>query len=81
MLIRGSQTVSVLSTFFLALTLFPEAQRRAQAELDAVVGPDRLPEYADRDQLPYVDALCMELMRWKLVTPFGAPPRTFSLAR
>ncbi|ETW82095.1 hypothetical protein HETIRDRAFT_475560 [Heterobasidion irregulare TC 32-1] len=64
-------TVSVLSTFFLVLTLFPETQRRAQAELDAVVGPDRLPEYADRDQLPYVDALCMELMRWKLVTPFA----------
>jgi Cytochrome P450 len=31
----------------LAMIAFPEVQRRAQAEIDAVVGRDRLPTFAD----------------------------------
>jgi len=53
------------------MTLFPEAQKRAQAEIDAVVGPDRLPSYADRDSLPYVEALVKEILRWNAVVPTG----------
>ena len=56
---------------FLALVLYPEVQRRAQAELDAVIGRDRLPTFDDRLRLPYIEALCKELMRWKMVTPMG----------
>jgi cytochrome P450 len=58
-------------SFFLALTLFPQVQRRAQAELDIVVGRDRLPTFDDRPRLPYIEALCKELMRWQVVTPIG----------
>ena len=58
-------------SFFLALVLFPEAQRRAQAELDIVIGRERLPTFDDRPRLPYVEALCKELMRWQMVTPIG----------
>lgn len=65
------QTSSALQSFFLAMTLYPEVQRRAQAELDAVVGKDRLPEFQDRDDLPYVNALCSEVVRWLTVTPLG----------
>lgn len=39
------------------MTLFPEVQKKAQEELDRVIGPDRLPEFKDRDQLPYINAL------------------------
>ena len=60
-----------MNFFFLALTLFPQVQRRAQAEIDAVVGRDRLPTFDDRPRLPYIEALCKELMRWQLVTPMG----------
>jgi hypothetical protein len=65
------KTVSSMSFFFLALTLFPHVQRRAQAELDAVVGRDRLPTFDDRPRLPYIEALCKELMRWQVVSPTG----------
>jgi cytochrome P450 len=56
---------------FMALVLFPQVQRRAQVELDAVIGRDRLPTFDDRPRLPYIEALCKELMRWKMVTPLG----------
>ncbi|KAF8897192.1 cytochrome P450 [Infundibulicybe gibba] len=45
-------TVSAIYSFFLAITLFPEVAKKAQAEIDAVVGNDRLPTFADRAQLP-----------------------------
>ncbi|KAI0274193.1 cytochrome P450 [Russula aff. rugulosa BPL654] len=66
-------TVSSMSSLFLALVLFPHVQRRAQAELDVVVGRDRLPTFDDRPRLPYIEALCKELMRWNMVTPIGLP--------
>ena len=50
---------------------YPEIQRRAQVQLDAVVGPDRLPTLNDRSQLPYIDALLKEVMRFTPVTPLG----------
>lgn len=64
------QTVSALYTFFLAMTLFPDVQKTAQAELDRVVG-DRLPSFGDRAHLPYIDALVKETLRWNPVTPLG----------
>lgn len=45
------------------MTLHPEVQRRAQAEIDAVVGHDRLPSFADREHLPYTEALVQEVFR------------------
>jgi hypothetical protein len=65
------KAVSSMTSFFLVLALFPQVQRRAQAELDVVVGRDRLPTFNDRPRLPYTEALCKELMRWQMVTPTG----------
>ncbi|KAG1820513.1 cytochrome P450 [Suillus subaureus] len=53
-------TVSTINSFFLAMTLFPDVQKKAQAEIDAVVGPDRLPSFADQGSLPYIEALAKE---------------------
>ncbi|TFY83526.1 hypothetical protein EWM64_g473 [Hericium alpestre] len=45
----GSDTsISTLSTFVLAMILNPDVQRKAQAEIDSVVGSERLPEFSDR---------------------------------
>ncbi|KAG1876537.1 cytochrome P450 [Suillus subalutaceus] len=72
----GSETtVSMIYSFFLAMTLFPDVQKKAQAEIDAVVGPDRLPSFADRDSLPYTEALVKEVFRWSVVAPIGIPHR------
>ncbi len=50
-------------TFFLAVLKFPEAQKRGQEEIDRVIGSsNRLPEIADRDSLPYVRAICTEIL-------------------
>ncbi|KAG2037858.1 cytochrome P450 [Suillus americanus] len=68
-------TVSAIYSLFLAMTLFPDVQKKAQAEIDAVVGFDRLPSFADRDSLPYTDALVKEVLRWNVVTPTGFPHR------
>jgi len=55
------------------MVLFPDVQRRAQAEIDSVIGAGRLPVYADREQLPYVTAVVTELFRWHSVAPLGVP--------
>ena len=55
------------------MTLYPEVQKRAQAEIDTVVGPNRLPDFHDRPSLPYINAIVKELSRWNLVTPLGRP--------
>ncbi|OJA19251.1 hypothetical protein AZE42_05985 [Rhizopogon vesiculosus] len=68
-------TVSAIYSLFLAMTLFPEALKKAQAEIDAVVGSDRLPSFADRDSLPYVEALAKEILRWNAVVPTAVPHR------
>ncbi|KAJ3019070.1 hypothetical protein NUW54_g182 [Trametes sanguinea] len=53
------------------MIMHPEVQKRAQEELDAVVGSDRLPEHADRPSLPYTDAILKETLRWHNVAPLG----------
>jgi cytochrome P450 len=52
---------------------FPEVQRRAQAEIDAIVGRDRLPTFADAPRLPYVLAIIREILRYRPTIPFLIP--------
>ncbi|KAI6098628.1 cytochrome P450 [Pisolithus croceorrhizus] len=68
-------TVSSNYAFFLAMTLYPEVQKRAQAEIDTVVGSDRLPTFADRGSLPYIGALVKEVFRWHAVAAVVMPHR------
>ena len=65
-----------MEAFFLAAAMHPDYQKAAQEELDTIVGPDRLPEFADYDKLPYVRAFIKELIRWHIVTPLGLPHAT-----
>ena len=53
------------------MALYPDAQRRAQEELDRVVRNRRLPEFSDRESLPYINAVVKELFRWHPVLPIG----------
>ncbi|KAJ5428015.1 Cytochrome P450 E-class group I [Penicillium cf. griseofulvum] len=66
-------TVCAIETFFLAMTLYPEAQRKAQDEIDRVLGPCQLPAAGDRPRLPYINALVKEVLRWQPVAPMGLP--------
>jgi hypothetical protein len=53
------------------MLLFPETQAKAQAEIDRVVGTNRLPTFEDQSKLPYIDQLIREVIRWQPVTPLG----------
>ncbi|KAI0047790.1 cytochrome P450 [Auriscalpium vulgare] len=66
-------TTSILESFFLMLALYPDIQARAQAEIDSVTAGERLPTFADRPALHYINAMVKELVRWRPVTPIGAP--------
>lgn len=55
------------------MVLNPEAQAKAQKELDTVIGPDRLPTWEDRPNLPYIGAIIKETIRWNSATPLGVP--------
>jgi len=71
-----SQTVTVLETFFLAMTLHPYVFQKAQKEIDSVVGHDRLPTLSDMSSLPYMEAVMKETFRWNAVLPMGLPHAT-----
>lgn len=75
--IAGSETSSsLLHSFVLAMLLYPEVQAKAQAEIDRVIGTEKLPSFDDRSSLPYIDAILHELLRWSPVTPLGIPHAT-----
>ncbi|KFA66345.1 hypothetical protein S40285_01293 [Stachybotrys chlorohalonatus IBT 40285] len=66
-------TVASITWCHLAMTLYPEAQKKAQEEIDRVVGSDRLPTLADRENMPYIQALIKEVLRWHPGSPLGIP--------
>ncbi|KAI1123054.1 cytochrome protein [Nemania abortiva] len=64
---------NTLTSFFLAMIMFPDVQRKAHEEIDRVIGTERLPTFGDRESLPYIDAIVMEAWRWHPVLPMGLP--------
>ncbi|KAE9396845.1 cytochrome P450 [Gymnopus androsaceus JB14] len=64
-----------LTVFLMAMVLHPECQAKAQAQIDAVCGPDRLPTFEDHESLPYVEYIMREVMRWHPIVPMGVPHR------
>ena len=58
------------------MTLNPRVVAKAQEELDRVVGKERLPDFSDKDDLPYIDALVKELLRWGPPLPISVPVKT-----
>ncbi|PCH38762.1 cytochrome P450 [Wolfiporia cocos MD-104 SS10] len=55
--------LSALSFFMLAMVLYPEVFQKAQAEIDRVIGRERLPDFGDRDSLPYLECVIQEVYR------------------
>ncbi|OQU97044.1 hypothetical protein CLAIMM_03047 [Cladophialophora immunda] len=53
----------------------PQVQAKAQKELDAVCGTERMPEWSDFAQLPYINCVIKEGMRWRPAAPVGIPHR------
>ncbi|EIN06276.1 cytochrome P450 [Punctularia strigosozonata HHB-11173 SS5] len=75
----GSDTTSsFLHSFVLLLAAFPEAQHKAQEEMDRVVGPDRMPAPEDYRKLIYLQALIQEVHRFRPVAPLALPHASLS---
>ncbi|KAL4861559.1 cytochrome P450 [Aspergillus spectabilis] len=71
-LAAGSETTAITLQYFLkACLLYPDCIKHAQEELDRVVGPDRLPGWEDRENLPYIKAIVSEIHRWASVSPLS----------
>ncbi|KAN0139662.1 Cytochrome P450 monooxygenase [Lactarius tabidus] len=73
----GAETTSTTMYWWaFAMVAHPEVQRRAQAELDTVVGRSRIPTFSDVPNLPYIQAMVKETLRWRPVLPFSLPHAT-----
>lgn len=64
-------TASAMYTFVQAMILYPEVQKKAQAQISSVCG-NRLPEMEDFDDLPYIRCIMKETLRWLPTAILGA---------
>ncbi|THU78085.1 cytochrome P450 [Dendrothele bispora CBS 962.96] len=71
-------TKALIMTSILAISHHPEVLAKAQKELDAVVGPSRLPNFSDRTNLPYVEAFIREVERMYPITPLAVAHRVMA---
>ncbi|CAI7591607.1 unnamed protein product [Penicillium glandicola] len=69
----ADSTAAGLGFFILAMTANPKVQKKAQEEIDRVVGSGRLPDFRDREKLPYIEAVLKETLRWMPLAPLGPP--------
>lgn len=68
--ILGVQSEATLCTFMLAMTLHPQVQAQARAELDSV-SSNSLPSADMFDRTPYLNAILLETLRWQPPAPIG----------
>ncbi|TFK41794.1 cytochrome P450 [Crucibulum laeve] len=68
-------TISAIYTFLIAMLHYPYVIKKAQSELDRVIGQSRLPDFGDMKRTPYIMAIVKEVLRWQPVTPQAIPHR------
>ncbi|GJJ05842.1 hypothetical protein Clacol_000029 [Clathrus columnatus] len=66
-------TEAAVQVFFMAMILYPNIQKAAQEELENVIGSNSFPTFKDQPNLPYINVLCKEVLRWHPVAPLGLP--------
>ncbi|KAJ5677051.1 cytochrome P450 [Penicillium maclennaniae] len=68
----GSETTATtINNWILGMLFYPDELKKAQEEIDRVVGPDRLPQWDDEKALPYLRAMIKETLRWRPVNKYG----------
>ncbi|MBN3313197.1 CP2U1 protein, partial [Atractosteus spatula] len=66
-------TTNTVLWSLLYMSLHPHIQEKVQAEIDLVVGPDRVPSVTDKPSLPFTEATIMEVQRMTVVVPLSIP--------
>lgn len=76
-LVEGASdtTAAQLLTLVMAFAKYPHVQKRAQQEIDKVCGTERFPLWTDFKEMPYINAIVKEGMRWRPVAVTGSPHR------
>ena len=57
------------------MMLHPDIQDKVQADIDDVIGADRLPSLQDRTRMPFTEAVTLESSRMASIVPFAVPHR------
>jgi cytochrome P450 len=70
----GMDTTATATGWNLAILChYPEVQEKISAEIDSFIRiHDRLPDFKDRESIPYSISVMKECMRFRPFTPFGA---------
>nr|XP_020016190.1 cytochrome P450 2J2-like [Castor canadensis] len=70
----GTETTSTtLRWGLLYMGLYPEVQEKVQAEIDSVIGQEKLPSLVDRASMPYINAVIHEVLRMGNILPLSVP--------
>ncbi|KAJ3575314.1 hypothetical protein NP233_g1185 [Leucocoprinus birnbaumii] len=68
---EDNQTYTTVLVFILAMAMYPDVQRKAQKEVSSRVSSTRLPKLAEVRDLPYLEAVVKECLRWRPALPLG----------
>ncbi|KDQ08571.1 hypothetical protein BOTBODRAFT_191700 [Botryobasidium botryosum FD-172 SS1] len=69
------QTIALLKKFILAMALYPDVQKRAQAEVGKVIKANAHPTLENRDSMLYISCVLKEVQHWIPVALMGFPHR------
>ncbi|XP_053623785.1 probable cytochrome P450 303a1 [Plodia interpunctella] len=76
MFMAGTETTNKSMSFgFSYMVRDPSIQKKAQEEIDRVVGKDRAPNLDDRDNMPYCYGIVYESIRHFMARTFSVPHR------
>ncbi|PVF92956.1 cytochrome P450 [Serendipita vermifera] len=71
--VAADTTTGAITSYLLALFLYPDVAQRIYEEVQTVTHGERLPNIADRPNLPYTEAVFKESVRFRPFLPLGIP--------
>ncbi|XP_054165697.1 cytochrome P450 2J6-like [Oppia nitens] len=69
-------TTSLLEWALVVLATYPDIQTKLRTEIDDIIGRDKTPQYAHRNQMPYLQAFIHEIMRFRSIVTINLPRAT-----